>query len=85
MSRISIDVTVEEHKRLKAMAALQGQSIKEFVLSRTLTDYEDSDEAEALKELEAMLSARMERAETMGASTRTVDDIFQGVNKELAQ
>ena len=85
MSRISIDVTMEEHKRLKAMAALQGQSIKEFVLSRTLSDYAGSDEAEALKELEAMLSTRIERAKLEGNSSRTVEDIFKSTNEELAQ
>jgi uncharacterized protein (DUF1778 family) len=32
MSRISIDVTPEEHQKLKAMAALKGKSIKDYVL-----------------------------------------------------
>jgi hypothetical protein len=36
MSRISIDVTDGEHKKLKAMAALRGKSIKDYVLERTL-------------------------------------------------
>jgi hypothetical protein len=36
MSRISIDVTASEHKKLKAMAALRGKSIKDYVLERTL-------------------------------------------------
>jgi len=77
MIRISIDVTADEHKRLKALAALEGQSIKEFVLSRTLSRSGDNDQSEAMKELEAMLSARIQRAETEGASTRSVEDIFK--------
>lgn len=85
MSRISIDVTTDEHNRLKAIAALQGQSIKEFVLSRTLSDQVGDDENEALRELEAMLSTRIQRAETEGASNRTVEDIFKSVKEELAQ
>ena len=32
MSRISIDVTDSEHKKLKALAALKGRSIKDYVL-----------------------------------------------------
>lgn len=36
MGRISIDVTDDEHKKLKAMAALRGKSIKDYVLERTL-------------------------------------------------
>ena len=35
MNRISIDVTAEQHKKLKALAALQGKTIKQFVLERT--------------------------------------------------
>ncbi|MFT7537448.1 MAG: hypothetical protein ACI85K_003407 [Hyphomicrobiaceae bacterium] len=58
MSRISIDVTPEEHQRLKAMAALQGKSIKEFVLANTLGHAsEGSGEAAALAELEALLES----------------------------
>ncbi|WP_162025647.1 MULTISPECIES: hypothetical protein [unclassified Lentimonas] len=45
-SRISIDVTPGQHKRLKALAALSGQSIKDYVLGRTLLQSgEDSVEA----------------------------------------
>ncbi len=36
MPRLSIDITAEEHQKLKAIAALKGQSIKEYVLNRTL-------------------------------------------------
>ena len=36
MSRISIDVTEQEHRQLKALAALQGKSVKDFVLAQTL-------------------------------------------------
>ena len=42
MSRISIDVTTEEHQKLKAVAALKGLSIKEYVLERTLGDGEEA-------------------------------------------
>jgi uncharacterized protein (DUF1778 family) len=38
VSRISIDVSDEEHRKLKAMAALKGQSLKDFLLQRTLGD-----------------------------------------------
>jgi uncharacterized protein (DUF1778 family) len=36
MSRLSIEITPEQHQRLKAMAALSGQTIKEYILERTL-------------------------------------------------
>ncbi len=80
MSRISIDVTDREHARLKAMAALQGKSIKEFVLSATLGAGRDDP---ALAELEALLDQRIRRAKAEGASDRTVADVFQQARDEV--
>lgn len=74
MSRISIDVTPEEHQRLKAMAALQGKSIKEFVLASTLGTQGEDD---ALGELEALLDKRLANARARGMSTRTAGEIFE--------
>ena len=34
MSRLTIDITEQQHKTLKAMAALQGKTIKEYALER---------------------------------------------------
>ncbi len=76
MSRISIDVTDAQHKKLKALAALRGKSIKEFVLASTLGQSTEDDDR-ALLELEALLDRRVERAKTDGFSSRTVEDIFQ--------
>ena len=36
MPRLSIDISAHEHQQIKAMAALKGQGIKEYVLSRAL-------------------------------------------------
>ena len=52
MPRLSIDITPEEHQKLKAIAALKGQSIKDFVLKRTLGEapaVDDMSEDEALE------------------------------------
>lgn len=66
MPRISIDVTPEQHKSIKAIAALQGQSIKDYILEQSLIrdDKNDwtQDEKKALKELEAFLGPRIEAA-----------------------
>ena len=73
MSRISIDVTDAEHRKLKALAALNGQSVKRFVLARTLGDQaQDAD----LSELEELLDKRIDRAKAEGTSKRTVGGIF---------
>lgn len=73
MSRISIDVSDREHKKLKAMAALRGQSIKDFVLERALGD---ESETAALKELEELLDRRIRAAQAGAVSRRTVSEVF---------
>ena len=82
MSRISIDISDEEHRKLKAMAALKGQSLKDFLLQRTLGEETQSDEEAALVELVALLDARLQRAEKEGTSTRTVGEIFRQARRE---
>jgi len=74
MKRISIEVTDQQSHRLKAMAALQGKSIKEFVLESTI----GTDEGKALAELEALLRKRADQVDAGKVSTRTVEEIFSG-------
>ena len=78
MSRISIDVTEEEHKRLKALAALKGVTLKEYMLDRAL-NHPAKDEEQALEELGAFLRSRMEKSKESGTSSHTVDEIFDSV------
>lgn len=82
MSRISIDVTPEEHQKLKAIAALRGKSIKEYVIERTLGADEDPATAVALKELEALLDERIRNAKNGSVSRRTVGEIFRNADRE---
>jgi hypothetical protein len=65
MSRISIEVTAEAHQRLKAFAALRGQTLKEYILERSLPELtgEELSEAEALRQLEQLLKPRIEAAQ----------------------
>ena len=81
MSRISIDVTPQEHQRLKAMAALQGMSIKEFVLANTLGLAEEN---AALAELETLLDKRLKSAKAGRVSSRTVGDVLAIVKKDIS-
>lgn len=65
MPRLSIDVSPQEHRQLKALAALKGVSIKEFVLRRILGDVpniSNTNEAEALAALMNVLEPRIEQA-----------------------
>lgn len=81
MSRISIDVTSEQHQRLKALAALQGKTIKEFVLDRTLGQASGEDD-QALEELETLLDARIRQADMEGWSSRSVKEVFDSAINE---
>lgn len=58
--RLSLDITQEQHQRLKVEAALHGQTMKDYVLSRvfseTLTLVDD------LRQLETFLAPRLEEA-----------------------
>jgi len=74
--RLSIEITPEQHQRLKAAVAMQGQSIKKYVLKRTLPDL---DEQAALKELEAFLEPRIQAANEGKLSKKSVDAIFDEV------
>ena len=70
--RLSIEITQDQHQKLKALAALQGKSIKDYVLERTLPD---ADQAAALRELEDFLEPRLEAARRGEWSEQTVDEI----------
>jgi hypothetical protein len=80
MSRISIDVTENEHKRLKAIAALRGKSIKDYVLERTLGTDEDDDAA--LQELEELLDNRIRATQSGAVSRRSASEIFAETNRK---
>lgn len=77
--RLSIDITPEQHQHLKAAAALQGQSIKSYVLERALPQ---GNEQEALNHLKAFLAPRADNAKAGKISTSSVDTIF---DEELAK
>ena len=77
--RLSIEITQEQHRKLKATAAMQGKSIKDYVLDRTLPD---SDEEAALKELEVFLQPRVEETLRGERSSKSVDDIVAETVRE---
>lgn len=86
MSRLSIEVTPEQHQRLKAVAALQGKSIREYVLERVLPppvpEEESLSEEEALHRLEAFLRPRIEEAERGEVINQTAAEIVAELKRE---
>lgn len=77
MSRLSIDLTPEQHQKIKAVAALQGKSIKEYVLAQILPTSSDKDMA--LSELEMLLDERIKSAKAGKISKKSVEEIFQEI------
>ena len=80
MSRLTIELTPEQHQQVKAMAALSGSSIRNYVLTRLFPA--SADEESALQELEVLLDKRIKAAKAGAISKRTVEDIFQDVYRE---
>ncbi len=77
--RLSIEITPDQHKKLKALAALTGKSIKDYVLQRTLPD---SDQDAALRELEDFLGTRYEAARRGEWSEQSIDEIVAETLRE---
>jgi len=80
--RLSIEVTPEQHQRLKAVAALSGKSIKAYVLERVLPDAQAGDDDTALSQLESFLEPRLKAAD--GATVhKSVEQIFEETHQAM--
>lgn len=62
MPRLSIDISAHEHQQLKAMDALKGQSIKDYVLRRALVDMPDPATIAAIIASSSLSSAMRRRS-----------------------
>jgi hypothetical protein len=79
--RLSIEVTPEQHQRLKTFASFQGKSIKDYVLERVLPEKAGDDESIGLKELEAFLTPRIQAAFLENEPRVSVKEIFEAVHQ----
>lgn len=76
MSRLSIELTEQEHRQIKTMASLRGQTIKQYVVERILPAEEVSDdEMAAMRALKELLSKRIERADSGKGSGKTIEQV----------
>lgn len=80
MSRLTIDITDQQHQSLKALAALQGKTIKQYALERLFPN--DTDADKAWLELKALLGARIEAGLSGKISNKSIDRIL---DEELAE
>ena len=80
MGRLTIDLTDEQHKHVKAVAALEGKTIRQFATERLFPDAAGgapSEEDRAWEELKALLVKRVESAEKNGFSKRSILDVAE--------
>lgn len=76
MSRLTIDISDQQHQSLKAMAALQGKTIKQYTLER-LFPADD----QTWKELQTLLTNRVNDGLAGKVSDKSVSQIL---DEELA-
>ena len=85
MSRLSIDLTGDQHQRIKALAAIQGKSIKEYIIEKVFPEQPDNDEQKAWEELQSLLSSRLSDPKQMKASGKTVEQITEAALERLGK
>ena len=79
MSRLTIDISDQQHQSLKAMAALQGKTIRQYALARLFPG--DADGDKAWQELKALLGARIDEGLAGKISGKRIGEIL---DEELA-
>lgn len=77
MSRLTIDITDQQHQTLKAMAALQGKSIKQYAVERLFPNIDPNtdNEGQAMIALRELLTARVAEASRGEVSTKSISQI----------
>lgn len=80
MSRLTIDITDQQHQTLKATAALEGKTIRQYALERLFPD--DVDGEQAMRELKTLLNARIKEGLAGRVSQKQVGEVL---DDELAE
>ncbi|MEQ9346210.1 MAG: antitoxin [Thalassospira sp.] len=75
MSRLTIDITDQQHQSLKALAALQGKTIKQYALERLFPDDVNADKA--WMELKTLLENRIHDGVAGKVSAKNISEILE--------
>ena len=75
MSRLTIDITDQQHQSLKALAALQGKTIKQYAVERLFPIA--AGEEQAWQELKALLGQRIADGLAGQVSAKSIDAIVE--------
>ncbi len=74
MSRLTIDISDKQHQSLKAHAALQGKTIKQYALERLFPD--DGDADKAWQELKTIVETLVEEGLLGKVSNKSIREIL---------
>lgn len=77
MSRLTIDISDQQHQALKATAALQGKSIKEYAIERLFPH--TNEESQALSELRDLLEQRLAESMRGEVSSQSITELADEV------
>ncbi|OKP63253.1 antitoxin [Ensifer adhaerens] len=80
MSRLTIDITDQQHQSLKALAALQGKTIKQYALERLFPGNADADQA--WQDIKTLLGNRINNGLAGKVSNKSIGEIL---DEELAR
>ena len=80
MSRLTIDITDQQHQSLKVLAAMQGKTIKQYALERLFPGDVSGDQA--WQELQDLLADRIQQGLAGKVSAKSVGQIL---DDELAE
>jgi len=75
MSRLTIDITGQQHKALKAMAALEGKIVRQFALEKLFPPATDEDRDWG--GIEDPHECRIEESAGGAVSSKTFDEIVE--------
>ena len=73
MSRLSIEISSEQHNKIKALAALQGKSIKDLILDKLISSNALADQSD-WNRLEELLLSRIQNEEVSSKTIREITD-----------
>lgn len=78
--RLSIEIAESQHQQIKALAAIRGLTIKEYILEKALPMTKD--ELEALEQLKAYLAPAIAEAKRGEFYEGTMDDLLKEIHEE---
>jgi len=80
VSRLTIDITDQQHQSLKALAALQGKTIKQYALERLFPG--DVEAEKAWRELQILLETRLNDGLSGKMSAQSIGEILDDELRE---